>query len=286
MGIELAVELQRAETERRTGVLCVGDGAFRFTDGAITSADCHRTPGLDRLVVEAGVATAAAWQRASAGDADEVLSLPQLETIALLAVFDAAFFLLASPGIPEFQPAPPHWLAPVCRIPARTLVHECARRSRVPAGPWPSELVDRAPVVPVHRIRRHRVVLTGNQAEVLAAADARRSIAGIAENLGRTTYGCLVAVRELTAAGLLERPIPAQVEPITARVVRAPVRPEPALAGAAAPGQLPRRTARTGIPQEMPALAPQAAPVAVPERWDTVDKDLLIRLRKALEELD
>ncbi|MGW0249045.1 hypothetical protein ACWDYH_20665 [Nocardia goodfellowii] len=270
MGIELADELRRAENERRTGVLCVGDGAFHLTDGAITCADCHRTPGLDRLIGAAGGPTAESWRRAVAGDPDQAVGLPRLEAMALLAAFDAAFFLLAAPGIPQFQPAPPHWLARVCRISPSALVRECVRRSHA-EGHWPAELVDRAPVVPVHRIRRHRVVLTGSQVEVLATADARRSIAGIAGDLGRTTYGCLVAVRELTAAGLVEPPAAARVDVLPT----ASVPPARELA-AAHSGQLtlPRRRTHREVAE------------LVPEHWGAPDRDLLIRLRTALEELD
>lgn len=267
MGVELAVELRRLEKEGRTGVLHAGDGAFHLAEGAIVSADCGRTTGLDRLVIEAGVATAEDWQRAGAGDPGRVLGRPRLETLALLAVFDAAYFLLASPAVPEFRPAPPHWLAPICHVTPRALVHECARRGDPACGPWPAELVDRAPVVPVRRVRRRRVVLTGGQAEVLAAADARRSIAGIGRELGRTTYGCLMAVRDLTAAGLIEPPVatPPPAQPV-----------EPAEQEAVVPvaaGRLPRRRVRR----------PEAS-VPVPD-LEPPDRDLLVRLRAALEEL-
>lgn len=263
MGIELADELRRLEDERCTGVLQAGDGVFHLADGAIASAECRRTTGLERLAVEAGVAGADDWQRAAAGDPGPVLGRPLLETLALLAVFDAAYFLLSTPVVPEFRPTPPHWLAPVCHIPPRTLVRECARRGDPESGPWPAQLVDRAAVVPVRRVRRNRVVLTGNQAEVLAAADTRRSVSGIARDLGRTAYGCLEAVRDLTAAGLIEPPAQRR-SPGNPRSPDAPRHAaEPAL----------RRRVRQ--------------PVPVPEDgdWEPVDQGLLLRLRAALEDL-
>ncbi|MBF6079067.1 hypothetical protein ACWDSF_30030 [Nocardia beijingensis] len=276
MSPELAVELRRLEREGRTGVLRAGDGAFHLAEGAIVSADCRRTTGLDRLVVEAGVATAEDWRRADAGDPGRVLGRPRLETLAMLSVFDAAYFLLASPAVPEFRPAPPHWLAPVCHITPRALVQECARRGDPGSGPWPADLVDRVPVVPVRRVRRRRLVLTGGQAEVLAAVDGRRSVAGIGRELGRTTYGCLVAVRDLTAAGLIEPPVAARVS-----VAAGPVAPEPVRSGPPAvppvlaePGRLPRRRGRHSAP-----TAPVTDPLEPP------DRDLLVRLQAALEEL-
>ncbi|WP_280493659.1 hypothetical protein [Nocardia asiatica] len=275
MSPELAVALRRLEKEGRTGVLHAGDGAFHLAEGAIVSADCGRTTGLDRLVVEAGVATAEDWRRAGSGDPGRVLGRPRLETLAMLSVFDAAYFLLATPVVPEFRPAPPHWLAPVCHITPRVLMQECARRGDPESGPWPADLVDRAPVVPVRRVRRRRVMLTGGQAEVLAAADARRSIAGIGRELGRTTYGCLVAVRDLTAAGLIEPPAGKSVPVAAEPAVLAEVAGEPAAVARAAaePGRLPRRRGR------------HSAPVTVAERVEPPDRDLLVRLQAALEEL-
>ncbi|WP_225726631.1 MULTISPECIES: hypothetical protein [unclassified Nocardia] len=257
---KLAAELQRLEMERCTGILRAGDGAFHLVSGMVAAADCRRTPGLERLAVAAGVASAADLLRARTGSPHELTGVPRLESLALLSVFDAAYLLLATPSAPEFQPAPPHWLAAACHIPPRALVRECARRGDPAAGPWPVDLIDRAPVVPVHRIRRRRLVLTGGQVEVLAAADARRTIAALARELGRTTYGCLLAVRALTAAGLIEPPLPAAItEPAP------PARPETE--------RLPRRHAR------------HAAPDPVPNRWAPVDHNTLIRLRAALEGL-
>ncbi|MET8777568.1 hypothetical protein ABZV58_21410 [Nocardia sp. NPDC004654] len=330
MGVELAVELRRLEKEGSTGVLRAGDGAFHLTGGVIASADCRRATGLDRLVVEAGVATAEDWRQAGSGDPGQVLNRPRLETLALLSVFDAAYFLLASSAVPEFRPAPPHWLAPVCHITPRALVQECARRGDPESGPWPAELVDRAPVVPVRRVRRRQVVLTAGQAEVLAAADTQRSITGIARDLGRTTYGCLEAVRELTAAGLIKPPSPvvdrgrhtahwgAGFEPYSgSQGARTDTR-NGKHAKMTGPGATELAT-RTGAPAggrvieiESPAgdfgcaredepsapipriSDPTAPPLrrrvrsALPptaEQWEPVDRDVLVRLRAALEEL-
>ncbi|MFD6392668.1 hypothetical protein [Nocardia sp. NPDC060259] len=344
MSVALAEELHRLEEQGSTGVLRAGDGEFHLARGAIASAGCRRTIGLDRLVVEAGVATAEDWRRAGAGDPGRLLRKPRLETLALLSVFDAAYFLLASSAEPEFRPAPEHWLAPVCRIAPRALVHECARRNG--QGPWPADLVAAVPVVPARRVRRNRVVLTGGQAEVLAAADERRSIAEIARDLGRTTYGCLVAVRDLTKAGLIQEPdrtaadLPQEPDLATADLLRTPDlaveapqtrqagrhlalaphpaddtarhrRPAPAAQTTGVPA-LPRRipsalaagtvrsphlaqganerSGRHAVDEEATASArrrgnhPGTAPYE-PERWQQVDRELLIRLRAALEEL-
>lgn len=354
MSAALAEELHRLEDQGSTGVLRAGDGEFHLVRGAIASAGCRRTIGLDRLAVEAGVATAEDWRRAGAGDPGPLLHRPRLETLALLSVFDAAYFLLTSPGEPEFRPSSEHWLSPVCRVAPRALVHECARRGDREWGPWPADLVATVPVVPARRVRRHRVVLTGSQAEVLAAADTRRSVAEIARDLGRTTYGCLVAVRDLTAAGLIEPPDPTWGEaaepaawPEAPESAAWPMPTEPGVAGPAwagasepvavpdvpavtpragrhlalapdpvepparhrhsAPEQLPTlpkrlpgparaqlapgvRPGRHAVDEEATASArpsdtPARAPYE-PERWRQVDREVLLRLRAALEELE
>ncbi|WP_040836548.1 hypothetical protein [Nocardia brevicatena] len=264
MGVELADELRRLEDERSTGVLHAGDGVFHLAEGVIASAACRRTPGLDRLVAEAGVVSAEDWQRAGSGDPAPILERPRVEALALLSVFDAAYFLLATPAVPEFRPAPPHWLAAVCHVRPRALMRECARRGDPESGPWPAELVDRAAVVPVRRVRRRRVVLTGSQAEILAAADTRRSVSGIARELGRTAYGCLEAVRDMTVAGLIEPPTDAPVPAVDTSVTE----PE----AVAEYGLLPQRRGR------------HAAPVPESDEWEPVDRDLLVRLRAALED--
>jgi hypothetical protein len=142
------------------------------------------------------------------------------------------------------------------------LVNECARRGDPEAGPWPAEAVDRAPVVPVRRVRRRRISLTGGQAEVLAAADGRRTVADIARELGRTSYGCLVAVRDLTLADLI-RPADATTFPV------------------------PSVRAEAAVPPPLVRRRRSATSVVPPDLWESpVDIDVLVRLRAALEELE
>lgn len=315
MSAALAQALHRLGEEGSTGVLRAGDGEFHLVRGAVASVGCGRTIGLDRLVVEAGVATAEDWRRAGAGDPGPLLDRPRLETLAVLSVFDAAYFLLASAGEPEFRPAPEHWLAPVCHITPRALVHECERRTDNDHGPWSADLVTEVAVVPVRRVERNRVVLTGSQAEVLAAADTRRSIADIARDLGRTTYGCLVAVRDLTTVGLIEPPAPVPMaeaaqrpgrhlalapEPVEATMehgvpqsmpVTTPVLPR-RIPSASAGGSHPRgtgeRTGRHAVDEEATASVHYRgthSSAYQPERWKQLDRETLVRLKAALEEL-
>jgi len=267
MSGDLAVELRRHEQQGSTGVLLAGDGEFHLAYGAVASAHCHRATGLDRLVVEAGVATPEDWRRAGAGDPSRVLEQPQLETLALLSVYDAAYFLLSSGAEAEFRPAPAHWLSRVCHVRPRELVRECERRGDPGSGPWPAELVDRAPVVPVRRVQRRRVVLTAGQVEVLAAADTRRTVTEIARHLGRTTYGCLTAVRELTEAGLVEPAVPEADQGDRERTPRA----MPVPSGPPRPVASPRGQGRGGHARNVPSLRGPVVPESVVARVTTVD---------------
>ncbi|MFD0683645.1 hypothetical protein [Actinomadura fibrosa] len=211
------------ERERRTGVLRAGDdGALYLDGGAVVRAESRHAPGPEDL-----------------------LGGPDPE---LLALFDAAYFVLGSEVEPQFIDGPvPD--AP-CRVTAATLVHECRRRRALLASAWPSADVDVAPVVPVRRVRRQRVILTGLQAEILLNADGDAAPAELARRLGRTAFACLLAVRGLAAAALVQAP---------------------PLDGAPA------------APHDTPAMPDGAS--ALPAGWAPADHDLLARLRAALAEL-
>ncbi|MFD0899025.1 hypothetical protein [Actinomadura sediminis] len=209
------------ERDGRTGVLRVGDiGSFEVAEGAVVHAECRYTAGR--------------WA----------------EPIAL---FDAACYLLGVEEAPRFTEGP------VSRgsahpVTAATLACELRRRRDLLDAEWPSADVDAAPVVPVRRVRRQRVFLTGLQAEILLNADGRHTPAELARDLGRTVFGCLLSVRGLAAASL----------------VRA-VRP----GAAAEPPREPPREPFTGL---FDGGTPR-------DGWAPADHQLLERLRAALVEL-
>ncbi|MFB4304639.1 hypothetical protein [Actinomadura sp. GTD37] len=179
MAGDISGVLGALERERRTGVLRAGgDGAFHIERGAVVHAESPHAPGPGDL---------------PAG--------PDPELPALLAMFDAAYFLLGSAAEPVFTEGPPS--GGPRRITAATLVHEQRRRRARLDAAWPDGGVDVAPVEPVRRVRRQRVILTGVQAEILLNADGRRTPARLARDLGRTAFGCLLAVRGLAAASLV-----------------------------------------------------------------------------------
>ncbi|GAA1859622.1 hypothetical protein [Actinomadura bangladeshensis] len=176
MGGDICGVLGMLERERRTGVLRVGDdGAFHLARGAVVRAESRHVPGA--------------------------ADLPGGPDPELLALFDAAYFLLGSAAEPVFAEEPADG---ALRITVPTLMHEQRRRRARLDAAWPDGGVDVAPVVPVRRVRRQRVILTGVQAEILLNADGRRTPARLARDLGRTAFGCLLAVRGLAAASLVE----------------------------------------------------------------------------------
>ncbi|MEW2354196.1 hypothetical protein [Spirillospora sp. NPDC029432] len=259
-GRSLAAALERLEGDRRTGTLRAGDeGALHIVDGAIAFAESRGTAGLDRLAGMKGMGDRDGREGREGADAEvlEVLGDPRLEALALLAMFDAAYFLLGSGAEAEFTEGPPHRLAPLCRIAPGALLAECARRGARLDAVWPGAAADRAPVVPVRRVDRQRVVLTGLQAEILLNADGRRGPAELARDLGRSTFGCLLAVRVLIAASLVRPPRPGA--------------PGPPAAGPA-PEPPPRRVRVVPDPGEAAG-------------WEPVERDVLLRLRAGLEEL-
>lgn len=124
------------------------------------------------------------------------------------------------------------------------------------AAARPSPLADDAPLEPVRRLHRQRLILTGLQAELLLNADGRKTPPELARELGRTRFGCSPAVRGLVAS--------------------APARaPEPE-SGARAPRRHPGGAPRRALP----------AGVLSRPRWAEADPGLPVRLQDVLKELE
>jgi DNA-binding Lrp family transcriptional regulator len=108
----------------------------------------------------------------------------------------------------------------------------------------------------VRRVGSKQVVLSATQWEILLAADGESTPAELAKKIGLSAYATLMAVRELAAADLLQRP---------------------------EPENLPRRTDRSGL---RPGLGTPSHVITPQTTGDPTDVNLLIRLRDALEALD
>ncbi|HUR05740.1 MAG TPA: hypothetical protein VM347_24565 [Nonomuraea sp.] len=248
------------------------------------------------------------------------VTLGELQYCVLGAVLDAAFFLLPAGGNrPKFRPGEQHWLGGQWYFDVAGLMRECARRRAYLAQIWPSAQLDTAPVRPVPRLPGNGVTLDSVQWEVVTGADAEATPLDLAKRLGRSGYSVLLAVRRMAAAGLLTPPAETtrakDGPPKSATTTRATKdgttratggapapatddasgaaehgTPQAAGGGAAQAvgdrqGVLPRRV--RGAADERPPHDSDARglPLGPPISADPTDLALLMRLKKALEEL-
>ncbi|MEV0996485.1 hypothetical protein [Nonomuraea sp. NPDC050202] len=247
--------------ERSTGALQVGrSGTIFLSDGRVTYMECAQAPSVERLLAARGLMSEAALRRLQADGgcerllAEGPLTQGELQYAVLGGVLDAAFFLLPVSGTrPKFRPGERHWLGGQWFFDVPGLVRECARRRAQLAQIWPSADVDTLPVRPLPRLPGHGVTLSRVQWEVIVRADQKATPLELAKQIGRPAYPVLLAVRRLAASGLLAAP------------------------------DLPLRRK----PGEHPPHDPQARaqPLGPPVTGDPTDLALLMRLKKALEEL-
>ncbi|MBT2228238.1 hypothetical protein [Nonomuraea sp. NEAU-A123] len=311
--------------ERSTGALRVGRaGTIFLSEGRVTYMECAHTPGVERVLAARGRLPEAALRRLQAdGGCRRLLeegpvTLGELQYCVLGAVLDAAFFLLPVGGNrPKFRPGEQHWLGGQWYFDVAGLMRECARRRAYLAQIWPSALLDTAPVRPLPRLPGNGVMLDSVQWEVVTGADAEATPLDLAKRLGRSGYSVLLAVRRMAAAGLLAPP--AETAPTHAKGATTTRATKEGTARHAAGGPAPTATddateaTKDGAPQAagegagqavgdrqgvLPRRVPGAAdqrpahdsaarglPLGPPISADPTDLALLMRLKKALEEL-
>ncbi|WP_219468239.1 hypothetical protein [Nonomuraea rhizosphaerae] len=269
--------------EHSTGALRVGRaGTVFLSEGRVTYMECAQTPGVERLLAARGRVPETALRRLrdDGGCArlleEGTVTLGELQYCVLGAVLDAAFFLLPVAGTrPKFRPGEQHWLGGQWYFDVAGLMRESARRRAYLAQTWPSAALDTAPVRPAPRLPGHGVTLDPVQWEVVIGADAEATPLDLARRLGRSGYSVLLAVRRLAAAGLLAPP----EEP----AVKAPRASARALQdGAHGLPQRVRAPAGERPPHDPRASGPMLGPAVTADPTDLV---LLMRLKKALEEL-
>ncbi|MFJ5926116.1 transcriptional regulator [Kitasatospora sp. NPDC092948] len=267
--------------EGATGVLHGPAGAVHLAAGLVVHAESPRGASVGHLLTGAGRITVRDWEESavlSGGHpADHLLSTgrigrAELELARLAATLDGAHDALAQhDGELRFDSA----VRPAFRLARPLSVLELrgavGRRRALLDACWPAADLDSVPPVatgaaPVRRtaVPRHR------RQALLAAADGTRTVPELARLLGRTTFGTLLDVRQLAAAGLLTA-VPSDPPPVTG--------PLPAVRPAV-------------LPAPPPAAGPRPAPPDVllppgPRSYDTSDPEvgLLLRLRAALEAL-
>lgn len=264
-----------AEVSGALRVLDAPGGSVYLVDGLVAYAECPAVPGLDRLLTASGRIPAEAWRAALAAGRGTskvgaelvsagLLTTAELESVVLLALHDAAYFLFDALAQVRFEPGAVHPLGTTCAVDLRTLCTEVDRRKQVLVEEWPDAAIDTAAVVPVRRLRGQFVALTALQWEVVANADRRRSPVDLARLLGRDSFTLLLEVRRLARAGLVEPGRPGgsvaaeSVATVRARAaapvpvpVPAPMAPEPLEVPPVGP--LPRREAvdGSGTPWEL-----------------------------------
>jgi hypothetical protein len=262
---------------RATGALHVGSdppGLLHFVDGHVTHAASPMAPGVGDLLTIGGRIPVSVWQSAmESGMPDNRvgaalieqghLTRGELELCVLGVIYDAAYFVLAERPVPvRFEVDRPHWLGAVTGVPVDALTAEIRRRRAMLTDILDDPGFDRAPVVPVTRVRRDRIRLSAVQWEIVLHADGQRTPTGMARHLGRAAYACLQEVRRLAADGLVRLPAPADTattpaDTATTPAQDAPVRaadPAAVPAANAGPATAPRRTPNAG-----PGLAPTPA---------------------------
>ncbi|MFG1945220.1 hypothetical protein [Nonomuraea sp. NPDC048826] len=253
--------------ERATGALRVGRaGAVYFDDGRITYMTCAQVPGAERLLAAHGRVSESALRRVQADGGTERLleegrvTLGELQYCVLGAVLDAAFFLLPVTGTrPKFRPGETHWLGGRWYFDVPGLVRECARRRAQLADAWPRADLDTSPVRVARRLPGQSVTLSDVQWDVVVRADGEAVPLELAKRMGRSGYAVLLAVRRLAAAGLL---VTAEDTP-----------------------PLPKRVKRLDVTRAKAAAPAGGGPLGPVVTGDPTDIELLLRLRKALEEL-
>nr|WP_186000418.1 hypothetical protein [Streptomyces benahoarensis] len=215
--------LARLAAERATGALHFPGGRIRLRDGAVSWVECDDLPGSappreggrSRRTRQGRAASGAGGRArtsgggpasgAGAGDvAPESLVLRQIRHLTLL--LDAAFLVLPLPGEgTSFTPGAEHCPEAVRQVGVAALLRAVAvRRAQLDA--WRTwEAVDGAPVVLTPDTRREDG--PGWRARLLlAAADGRRTPAGLAHALGHSVFWTLLEVRRLAAGGLVVLP--------------------------------------------------------------------------------
>jgi len=235
-----------AELSGALRVIDAPGGSVYIVDGLIEYAECPVVSGVDRLLTASGRLPADAWRAALAAGrtrlrvGDELVSTGlisrvEVETVVLLALYDAAHVLFDAAVEVRFEPGVRHPLGVECRLDLDEVCREVDRRKRSLVEAWPDASIDTAAVVPARRLPNQFVALTALQWEVVANADRRRSPIDLARLLGRDTYTVMLEVRRMARVGLVEPGRPGgsaaaeSVAEVRARTAEPPAAPSPAL---------------------------------------------------------
>ncbi|MBO8187746.1 transcriptional regulator [Streptomyces spirodelae] len=271
--------LHRLAEERVTGAFTRAGGTLFLVDGEIVHAESAAATGLELLLTRDCALSPARWDAAltraerDGGVARQLMAggqVPEgvLDLCRRTALYDAAFFVLASGGGPgRFRHGVRDRLGAHGGVPPMVVERETARRLALLDRIWPDARLDVLPPVPTARAAPAAPQDVGvplsavpdRRLPVLRLADGVRTATDIARALARPAFHILVELRRLAAAGLVTPAGPAAAG-------------TPHTAGTAAAAATPFPT----------GARPSEAPGAV---FDAPDVELLRRLRDALEAL-
>ena len=190
-------------------------GAVYLLDGGVEYAECAVAAGIERLLTASGRLPAEAWRTAvNVGRVHNrvgaqllqtgLLTAAELESVALLALYDAAHFLFDLDATTRFEPGVRHHLGHGQVLELKLVCQEVDRRKLLLADAWPDAAIDTSAVVPQRRLRDQCVALSALQWEVVASSDRRRTPVDLARLLGRDTFTVMLEVRRMVRAGLVE----------------------------------------------------------------------------------
>ncbi|MEU7317861.1 transcriptional regulator [Streptomyces sp. NPDC007083] len=243
--------LHRLAAERATGAFTRAGGTLFLVDGHIVHAESSAATGLEILLSRGCALSRTCWEAARAqagrdGGARHLVASGRvpagvLELCQGVALYDAAFFVLAPDGGPgRFRRGVRHWLGARGGVVPLVVERETVRRLAFLDRIWPDARLDVLPPVPTAAAAppghpADPVVRTGavsrtaqqhptgrqvrsaaapgrssrlravpvRQLRILELADGLRTPTDIARVLGRPAFHTLVELRRLAAAGLV-----------------------------------------------------------------------------------
>jgi hypothetical protein len=239
---------------------------------------------------------AAGRTRLRVGDelvATGMITRVEVETVVLLALYDAAHVLFDAAVEVRFEPGVRHPLGVECRLDLDEVCREVDRRKRSLVEAWPDASIDTAAVVPARRLPNQFVALTALQWEVVANADRRRSPIDLARLLGRDTYTVMLEVRRMARVGLVEPGRPGgsaaaeSVAEVRARTAEPPpILPPPALLEPIEPVPYADGVELEPLPHRVVSADNGRGERPVPIGFDDqISEEILLRIRAGLAAL-
>jgi hypothetical protein len=219
----LARALHRCATEQLTAAIQVtGEpgGVVHVSGGQVVAVETPGAPGVETQLLRSGRLSESDWSAAVGGlaaagpsaagglgaelVARKLVSASELERLAVAAVFDGAFAIVAGQVVEcRLAQADPFWLPAQPPVPAVRLWQEIERRRQVLSARREPVAHDRDRLVPVSQVGRGTAV-SPEQWAILRHADGRRTPRDLAFVLGRGVYAVTLEIARLLDSGLVQ----------------------------------------------------------------------------------